>query len=412
MDLAWWRKHYDDTHGFAGEKLSISKGARGAAIVDLPYSGNSGAGALILAHHYGARRIIMLGYDCKYAPDGKRHWHGDHPRGLGNAVSVGKWPEEFKAAAGFVADAEVINASRETALSCFPRQSLEDALRSRAFQVRGMLGLGDNIYQRGFIKALPGQVFLETPWPELYRDLPNVKFLKRDTTLRTQKKNADKFEGWSRPPANACHLQVRYGVGIFDGMRDCFGREPYDMDLPDFGSSPVEGDYVVIRPVTVRREWPAESRNPLPEYIAEAAAQMRARGIKVVSVADLKSGHEWALEPLPDADVRFHVGQLPVDQLLALLQHAKAVVGPIGWIVPAALAAKVPGWIVCGGNGGYNAPELITPPGEHSLTFAIPDQYCRCTDRAHRCSKIITQHNERFAEWLDEHFGKSPQLVA
>lgn len=132
MDLAWWRKHYDDTHGFAGEKLSIAKGARGAAIVDLPYSGNSGAGALILAHHYGARRIIMLGYDCKYAPDGKRHWHGDHPRGLGNAVSVNNWPGEFQKAAGFLGGAEILNASRETAIQLWPRISLEAALNESA----------------------------------------------------------------------------------------------------------------------------------------------------------------------------------------------------------------------------------------------------------------------------------------
>lgn len=132
MDRAWWQRHYDDTRGFAGEKLTVAKAARGAAVVDLPYSGNSGAGALMLAHHYGAHRIIMLGYDCSYAADGKRHWHGDHPKGLGNALSIGDWPGQFAKVKGLMDGAEVLNASRESALQIFPRISLEAALGSVA----------------------------------------------------------------------------------------------------------------------------------------------------------------------------------------------------------------------------------------------------------------------------------------
>ncbi len=36
--------------------------------------------------------------------------------------------------------------------------------------IKGMMGLGDNIYSRAFVKNYPG-AYLETPWPELYRDL-------------------------------------------------------------------------------------------------------------------------------------------------------------------------------------------------------------------------------------------------
>ncbi|MGV2896737.1 hypothetical protein ACNPPY_13175, partial [Achromobacter sp. AGC78] len=55
--------------------------------------------------------------------------------------------------------------------------------------VRGMKGLGDNIYKRAFVKKLQGPVYLETPWPELYEDLPDVKFVRSETPLRTQSKN-------------------------------------------------------------------------------------------------------------------------------------------------------------------------------------------------------------------------------
>lgn len=72
----------------------------------------------------------MLGYDCKRT-GGKAHWHGDHVKQLGNAGSMPNWPKQF---AGLAAMAQrkgvkLLNASRETALTCIPRVQLEDALR-------------------------------------------------------------------------------------------------------------------------------------------------------------------------------------------------------------------------------------------------------------------------------------------
>ena len=269
--------------------------------------------------------------------------------------------------------------------------------------IQGMKGLGDNIYQRAFLKGLKHPVWLETPWPELYADLPMVRLVKPDTKLRTQAKNMRRHAAWERAPRGRI-TQVAYGqAGIIPGMAAKFGRQPGEFDLPDFGPSPVGGRYIVVRPVTLRSEWRADSRNPLPEYVAQAAAEMRRRGFTVVSVADLEDGMEWALDPLPPADIRYHAGELPVEQLLALLQGAVAVIGGIGWIVPAAIAAKVPAWIVCGGQGGYNAPELITAPTMDltRIAFAVPDNFCRCTQRDHSCDKRIADYDQRLAEWAD-----------
>jgi hypothetical protein len=78
----------------------------------------------------GAKQIIMLGYDCQLT-DGKTHWHGDHPAGLGNAVGVNNWPQAFW---NFEerATVPIINASRQTALEMFPRKSLESCLRMKS----------------------------------------------------------------------------------------------------------------------------------------------------------------------------------------------------------------------------------------------------------------------------------------
>lgn len=43
---------------------------------------NSGQRAIQLAAHFGAERIILLGYDCSL--ENGTHWHGNHPDGLKN----------------------------------------------------------------------------------------------------------------------------------------------------------------------------------------------------------------------------------------------------------------------------------------------------------------------------------------
>ncbi|HXK56578.1 MAG TPA: hypothetical protein PLZ16_08025, partial [Gammaproteobacteria bacterium] len=263
----------------------------------------------------------------------------------------------------------------------------------------------DNIYQRAFIKAMNRKIWLETPWPELYRDIEGVSFLRPNTTLRTQRKNITRQPGavWRRPPALRS-IRIAYaGEGIISGMRGRFGVDPAGFDLPSLPLSPVAGKYAVVRPVTERAEWVAQSRNPLPEYVLEVSRVLRASGYTVVSVADLEDGKEWAIDPLPEADITLHNGELEVMDLLALVSGAAAVVGGIGWIVPAAIAAGVPGWFICGGQGGFNAPELITDKNHMDLSkvgFAVPERFCRCKQSRHQCDKRINGHEQKFREWL------------
>jgi hypothetical protein len=272
--------------------------------------------------------------------------------------------------------------------------------------INGMMGLGDNIYSRAFVKNLRGDVYLRTPWPQLFADLPNVKPVNPDTGLRTQAKNASRDFAWHEMPQGK-PLRIKYGnLPIFNGLEIRFGVPPGTLDLPDFGPSPVSAPYVVIRPATVRSEWRADSRNPEPAYIAEAARMATDRGYRVVSVADL-CNEEWLVGDLPPADIYFHGGELRLEKLLALVKGASAVIGGVGWIVPACIAAKVPAWIICGGNGGYNAPERITDKRMDTsrIGWAIPDKYCRCTEAIHNCDKRITNHAEKFAAWADRYLA-------
>ena len=270
--------------------------------------------------------------------------------------------------------------------------------------VHGMLGLGDNLFERPFIKALPKPIYLSTPWPSLFSDIPGVHFIRPQTTLRTQAKNIARHADWVLPPGRQPARHIRYGAeGIIPGMTACFGVAPAEFDLPPLPPSPETGKYVVVRPATVRSEWRADTRNPLPSYIAEAIMHASARGYKIVSVAYLQEGQEWLVGPEPYADVQYHKGELPVEQLLSLVANASAVIGGIGWLVPAALAAKVPAWIICGGQGGYNAPELITPREQTNITFAVPDNFCRCRLKQHTCDKRISNYDAKLTEWADRH---------
>lgn len=269
--------------------------------------------------------------------------------------------------------------------------------------IHSMKGLGDNIYQRAFLKNLPGPIYIDTPWPELLGDLPNVHFIRPQTTLRTQAKNIARHSSWLMPPAKQPARHIRYGTeGIIPGMIASFGVMPGEFDLPPLPPSPETGKYVVVRPATVRSEWRADTRNPAPDYIFVAAANAKARGYKVISVADLVDGVEWIVGDAPYADVQYHKGELPVEQLLALVKGAAAVIGGIGWLVPAALAAKVPAWIICGGQGGFNSPKQICPDGS-TITFAVPDNFCLCRLKQHNCDKRISNYDTKLANWAGRH---------
>lgn len=93
----------------------------------LTQSYNSGQLAIELAISCGARRVLLLGYDCSLRAG--IHWHGDHEN-IRNPTreSVARWHEEFLRLRQWAAGIEIINCSRETALKVFPRSTIEAEL--------------------------------------------------------------------------------------------------------------------------------------------------------------------------------------------------------------------------------------------------------------------------------------------
>jgi hypothetical protein len=260
-----------------------------------------------------------------------------------------------------------------------------------------MYGLGDCIYSRAFVKTLSKiyQVRLQTTWPEIFSDL-NVEFIKPETSLRTQAKNVQKQNiQWVKDSPNVrCGYATNHLVrhNMFYGLEVAYDCKPSKLDLPYYPCPIPSGKKIcVVRPATVRKEWIAESRNPLPEYIC-MASEIAMQNYHVVVVADLEAGHEWIIGDMPKAHQYFVNGELNAEQLLGLIQHSALVIGGVGWIVPAAIAANVNLFCILGGQGGYNAPERITDKSMDltKVKFVKPDKYCVCIDRSHECNKFIS----------------------
>lgn len=90
--------------------------------------GNSGYQAIHLAAMFGARRIVLLGYDMQRTW-GQLHWHGKHDGNLPNGKGFPSWIKNFANLARDLkrSGVDVVNATRETALRCFPRVTIREA---------------------------------------------------------------------------------------------------------------------------------------------------------------------------------------------------------------------------------------------------------------------------------------------
>ena len=135
FDLKWWTMYIDEVRrDFKGERISRTQMPESLGVKRVSHInpfGNSGAAAISVAILTGCERVILLGYDAMHGPNGEAHHHGDHPKGLGNAFSLPKWPKHFENVAAHATGAgvTVINCSRRTALTCFPRAGLAETLQ-------------------------------------------------------------------------------------------------------------------------------------------------------------------------------------------------------------------------------------------------------------------------------------------
>lgn len=139
-DADWWDR-FEGVKEFKGERWTVDQAAatkHGLHFINykpacvwstdpayLATGGNSGFQAVNLAVLQGAERVILLGYDMGHAAQ-KHWWETKHPRESRHS-DYAEWLKRFAAAAPLI-PVPVLNASRQSAIECFPRVALEDVL--------------------------------------------------------------------------------------------------------------------------------------------------------------------------------------------------------------------------------------------------------------------------------------------
>lgn len=95
----------------------------------LGFGGNSGCSAINLALVMGAKRVLLLGFDCKLGAQQEMNWHDMRMEPAQPGVFP-KFQEGFHAIARDLPrvfpGCEVINCTPDSALTCFPVGKLED----------------------------------------------------------------------------------------------------------------------------------------------------------------------------------------------------------------------------------------------------------------------------------------------
>jgi hypothetical protein len=139
-DARWWRWH-KGAPDFPGLKFTLTSpvwpdvhllknmGPSGLEVKPhgLRTGRNSGYQAVNLAVHLGARRILLLGYDMQRT-GGRQHWHPNHPVVMQPPLNdfVKHFPTMLPVLEKL--GVEVVNCTRETAITCFPRMPITEAL--------------------------------------------------------------------------------------------------------------------------------------------------------------------------------------------------------------------------------------------------------------------------------------------
>lgn len=109
------------------------KRLEGSGIVTNPaivrWNKNSGASAINLAYHLGAKRIVLLGFDMKQK-DGQNNWHQNHKHNPRPTIYQNLFLPPFDIIARDAKNLgiEILNATPDTDLKAFPIIQLGDVL--------------------------------------------------------------------------------------------------------------------------------------------------------------------------------------------------------------------------------------------------------------------------------------------
>lgn len=125
----WWTQDKAGAERW-GLRLVRSANRPGLGVSRVHLNGNSGAQAVNLATLFGARKVILLGFDMKAGPGGKLHHFGNHPAPLVQACLFEEWIHKFEAIASDAkaVGIDIVNCTPGSALPWFRMSTIEGEL--------------------------------------------------------------------------------------------------------------------------------------------------------------------------------------------------------------------------------------------------------------------------------------------
>lgn len=393
----------------------------------LCHGGNSGYGALNLAVCLGANPIYLLGFDMKGENTKQAWWHNGYPKTQSDKVYA-MFIKHFEFAVPILKDRgiQVINLNPDSAMKCFEFGELENVLmydyekiwdskeamppNKKTLLFDGCIGLGDNFYQRPIIKEAAKNyrnVYVVTAFPEVYWDIPNVKFVRSSRiSLRTQLKHMDSLPAktWTAAPPGSHHVHwSRIGPSSQKQIQTKYveleNEKDFDFSLPVRNAwieaaekviekLPLNGKKLcIIRRPTVRQEWKCPSRNPKIEYYQLLVDRYKDEYF-YLGLADVKPSVEWFDGELQGLDKEFNKGELPLTTILGLMKIADMTITYPSFFMIAAVGIRAKCYTI---YGGAAKPEHCVRDKLGLMNFALvaPEPMCNCHSMRHNCIKEI-----------------------
>lgn len=298
----------------------------------------------------------------------------------------------------------------------------------RALVIGGHGGLGDQVLQTPTVRSLMrhrhGEVYLETPWPQLWmQEHAGGLRLLDPGPKRLRVADANRLRPLSRSlyadhPSDPERVELRYsapGTGdahavamiAASAIRQVPGlrvQMDWRRDLVPWGAGGVGGAGQLSRPIVcvcppvTRTEWSWPARQPHPDAWWEAMRALdrahRDRDMTVIVMGCWSDGGEEIMGPLPrHCDLDYSApATLRVEDMLALLVRADAVIGSVSWVLPWTDALDVRHRLILWG-GSYHPRYLAL--SHHGIVG--PDEICECGRPQHDCPREIDSQKVREA---------------
>lgn len=267
--------------------------------------------------------------------------------------------------------------------------------------IQTMSGIGDNLYFRPVLKWLHTEnVTLITPWPQIYQDIKGVKFARPyNSYLRTQAENVKRVKKWDAVDLRASyHLNFDPTKGSFltNFFNIAYGQQPTWVDstmtVPDewveSAKKLVTTDRPIclIRPNTIRHEWPCNARNPKTEYLQLFINAYRHK-YHFVSIANLKHGEELYEKEL---EVDQEILNTTYEETVGLFRMSNLIVCSPSFWMPLGVALDIPTLVIYGAAHPHwmlNDNRMKMP----KLVYAEPTPFQHCSVRDKNAYKDINK---------------------